>query len=120
MDEALLIVLKVLLYLLVFLGCFGAIGSFFLLLWLNSHVMKLSAFVQERLNDGLVQLADLTVQTSKTSTDDVLKLDTENSQKIYDAQVLQIQMLNRLLTGLGYSPPSPEESGIQPSPREIR
>lgn len=119
MDEALLITVKVILYLMVFLGCLGAIGSLILMFWLNSHIIKMSLFIQS-LSDSMKDLAELTVATAKTNTDDVLKLDTENSQKIYDAQVLQIQMLNRLLQGLGYSPPPmPEDDGIKPSPREI-
>jgi len=46
------------------------------------------------------------------NTDDVLKLNTTNSQKVYDAMVVLIQMMNGLMTALGYRPAAPE-SGLQ-------
>lgn len=62
----------------------------------------------EYLSNVAKSMTDSTFDVVNKNTDDVLKLSTENSQKVYDALVVLIQMTNGLMTALGYRPTAPD------------
>lgn len=66
------------------------------------------------LNKVAKEMVDSNFDLVTKNTDDVLKLNTSNSQKVYDALVVLIQMTNGLMTALGYRPSaSAPDSGLQ-------
>lgn len=68
----------------------------------------------EYLNTVAKAVTDSTFDCVNKNTEDVLKLNTENSQKVYDAMVILIQMMNGLMTAMGYRPTAPvPESGLE-------
>lgn len=59
-------------------------------------------------------ILDTTLDAIEKNADDVLKLNTENSQKLYDAVFVLIQMMNGYLTQMGYRPaPPPVDGGLE-------
>jgi predicted SnoaL-like aldol condensation-catalyzing enzyme len=68
----------------------------------------------EYLNTVSKAITDSIFDAVNKNTEDVLKLNTENSQKVYDATVIMIQMMNGLMTAMGYRPSAPvPESGLE-------
>ena len=68
----------------------------------------------EYLNTVAKSVTDSIFDAVNKNTEDVLKLDTENSQKVYDAMIVLIQMMNGLMTAMGYRPTAPApESGLE-------
>ena len=66
------------------------------------------------LNTTSKNVIDSTFDLVTKNTDDVLKLGTENSQKVYDALVVLIQMTNGLMSALGYRPTAPDPGLEEP------
>lgn len=66
------------------------------------------------LNKVAKEIVDSNFDAITKNTDDVLKLNTANSQKVFDAVVVMIQMMNGLMAALGYRPSAPApDSGLQ-------
>jgi len=76
--------------------------------------MKSNAEYLNTVSKGVI---DSTFDVVNKNAEDILKLSTENSQKVYDATVVMIQMMNGLMSAMGYRPtaPTPEDMG---SPRQ--
>ncbi len=68
----------------------------------------------EYLNTMSKSVIDSTFDIVTKNTDDVLKLGTENSQKVYDALMVLIQMTNGLMSALGYRPTAPDPGLSEP------
>lgn len=67
--------------------------------------------------DGNVELAKQQVEASAKHAESVMKLDTDNCQKLYDTLVVSVQMMNLILQGLGYQPRNPDDnSGLKDVP----
>jgi hypothetical protein len=58
-------------------------------------------------------MTDSVFDLIEKNTDDVLKLNTENAQKVYDSLYVNIQMMNSLMSAMGYRPTGPVEPGLQ-------
>jgi hypothetical protein len=68
----------------------------------------------EYLNKVGKEVVDSNFDAINKNTEDVLKLNTENSQKVYDALVILIQMMNGLMSAMGYRPSAPvPDSGLE-------
>ena len=76
--------------------------------------MKANAEYLNTISKGVI---DSTFDVVNKNAEDILKLSTENSQKVYDATVVMIQMMNGLMSAMGYRPSAPtsEDTG---SPRQ--
>ncbi len=70
--------------------------------------------ITEFVNKSAKEMVDSNFDAIEKNTEDVLKLNTQNSQKVYDAIVIMIQLMNGLMTALGYRPSvSVPESGLE-------
>lgn len=60
------------------------------------------------------EIIDSQFDVVQKNADDIIKLTTENSQRVYDALVILIQMTNRFMSMMGYTPSAPvPESGLE-------
>jgi hypothetical protein len=64
------------------------------------------------LNKSNKQIIDSVFDCVKTNTDDGIRLQTENSQRIYNSQVLTVKMVQRALIALGVGPTAEPSSEI--------
>lgn len=71
------------------------------------------AAITEYLNKSSQAMTDSLFDAINKNTEDILKLNTENSQKVYDSLFVNIQMMNSLMSALGYRPTAPVEPGLQ-------
>lgn len=108
MIEILTGTLIVLFFILVTAGCIAAIVAAVYLTYISAFLVNLLDYLKGALVDGFQTLQDST----KADADAILKVDTDNSQKIYDSLVLAVRMLNLVLEGLGYRPRGPDETGL--------
>lgn len=60
------------------------------------------------------KIIDSQYDVVEKNTEDILKVSRDNSQKVYDAVFVLIQMMNGYLTQAGYQPPAPSpDAGLE-------